>query len=51
MITAGVDVGAGTVKIVVLRDGKVVRDVPVHGARRADEDLRALRELELEAVS
>ena len=51
IVTHEPEISSHTQRIVELRDGRVVRDVPVDGARDAHEDLRELRELELVGAS
>ena len=51
IVTHESEISTHTRRIVELRDGKLIRDVPVEGGRDAREDLKALRELDLAGVS
>lgn len=51
IVTHEPEISTHTHRIVELRDGRVIRDVPVEERRAARHDLRALRELELAGAS
>ena len=51
IVTHEPEISTHTRRIIELRDGKTIRDVPVEGGRDAREDLEALRELDLAGVS
>jgi putative ABC transport system ATP-binding protein len=44
LVTHEPDVAQYAKRIVVMRDGRIVRDTPVTNRRRAEDDLRALND-------